>query len=346
MITELWKKPVTIEPNGFKHKSLSMWSCNVAVGCNHGCTFCYVPQVSTNRMASVLAKHGVKDPDEEWGGYVFPRPFEEGVFLKSLRAAEREKRLNADGNRAVMFCTTTDPYQVVSANIPKSGEANVLPTRRALEMILEYSTVNVRILTRSPLARQDFDLMRQFGKRLMFGMSLPTLDNALARIYEPKAPAPAKRLETLQLAKESGLHVFVAVAPVYPDCSTADMKETLAAVAALEPLTVFMEPINIRGENVKRIEKRARELNRGVRSEVFRSNETWRAYAWEQLHQFEALARQAGLGDDILHLWPDDSLQAKHPDDLTWLGRHWDKVSAWPGKPAGRPVTYWQPQTV
>lgn len=50
--------------------------------------------------------------------------------------------------------------------------------------------LNVRILTRGPLARQDFDLYGKFGDRLLFGMSLPTLDNDLARIDELHAPVP------------------------------------------------------------------------------------------------------------------------------------------------------------
>jgi DNA repair photolyase len=369
MITEWWKKPVTIERNHFKHKSLSVWSCNVAVGCGHGCTFCYVPKVSTNRMASVLRPRGVEDSDEEWGNYVFPRPFDEKVFLASLRKAEAEKpqSLNADGNRAVMFCTTTDPYQVVRRENSKfrtqsptgTGDQRrdasatlELGTRRALELILEHSSLNVRMLTRSPLARQDFDLMKAFGNRLTFGMSLPTLDNDLARIYEPKAPAPSQRLETLRAAKAAGLHVFAAVAPAYPDCSMTDLRSTLAAVAALEPVTVFMEPLNIRGGNVKRIEDRARALGRKVRTEVFAGNDLWAHYAWNQLNQFELLARQAGIGDDVLHLWPDETLMdwssrlgpgVLGRDVKAWLEKHWGKVSAWPGTPVPEAVTWWVP---
>jgi hypothetical protein len=113
MISTLWNRPATIERNNFKFKSLSCWSYNVAVGCRHKCRFCYVPQVSTIRMSGKLAEYGVKDPDAEWGDYVFPRPFDEAAFLRSLRAAEQTplEELNRDGT--VMLCTTTDPYQTV-----------------------------------------------------------------------------------------------------------------------------------------------------------------------------------------------------------------------------------------
>lgn len=51
-----------------------------------------------------------KDPDTEWGDYVLLRPWDEQKFMASLRAAENtpSDRLRPDGNRAVIYCSTTD----------------------------------------------------------------------------------------------------------------------------------------------------------------------------------------------------------------------------------------------
>ena len=187
---DLWPKPATIQPNEFKFKSLSNWAFNIAVGCTHACRFCYVPSVSTNKLAPHLHPFGIKDPDEEWGRYALIRQWDEKLFLKSLRLAEKTPAtdLKSDGNRAVIYCSTTDPYQTLVASTPEKtrllNEAAKNLVRRSLELILEHSTLNVRILTRSPLARRDFDLYQKFGNRLLFGMSLPTLDDHFARIYE------------------------------------------------------------------------------------------------------------------------------------------------------------------
>ena len=199
--------------NNFVYKSLSNWAFNVAVGCSHACRFCYVPSAATIKQGPKLAEYGVKDPDAEWGDYVLLRPWDEQKFLASLRSAENTPReqLKPDGNRAVIYCSTTDPYQVIRHRDParqrELAEHARLLVRRSLELILDQSTRNVRILTRSPIARADFDLFRSFGKRLVFGMSLPTLRNDLAKVYEPKAPAPSQRLAALRAAKEAGLHV-------------------------------------------------------------------------------------------------------------------------------------------
>ena len=95
-------------------ESLSNWSFNIAIGCGHACRFCYVPSAATIKLAPKLAEYGVDDPDAEWGDYVLLRPWDERKFLASLELAETTPRrsLKPDGNRAVIYCSTTDPYQV------------------------------------------------------------------------------------------------------------------------------------------------------------------------------------------------------------------------------------------
>jgi hypothetical protein len=216
------------------------------------------------------------------------------------------------------------------------------------------------------MAKKDFDLFRAFGSRLLFGMSLPTLNNNLAKIYEPKAPAPSKRLETLQAARDAGLNVFVAIAPTYPECDEDDLRKTLNAVADLNPFTIFHEPINIRAENVKRIEAHASSLDLKLNTEVFDGGPNWRKYAIHQLMTVQGLARELGI-EERLHLWPDKFLKAKGPfleardaefsrvnsagwetpfereqrkrsDEVAfeifspWLNHWHERISEWPGK--------------
>ena len=63
---DLWHAPVVIAPNNFVYKSLSNWAANLAVGCSHGCRFCYVPSAATIKQGPTLAQYGVTDPDAEW----------------------------------------------------------------------------------------------------------------------------------------------------------------------------------------------------------------------------------------------------------------------------------------
>ena len=340
---DYWSAPAVIAENHFVYKSLSNWAFNIAVGCSHGCRFCYVPSAATIKQGSKLAEYGVKDPDAEWGNYVLLRPWNEQKFLASLRSAENmpRKQLKPDGNRAIIYCSTTDPYQVIrEPDLKKQQElakhARFL-VRRSLELIRDESTLNVRILTRSPLARADFDLFQSFGKRLVFGMSLPTLRNDLAKIYEPKAPAPSQRLATLRAAKKAGLHVYVAMAPTYPECDETDLRATLKAVAELDPITIFHEPINIRAENVARIKAQAAKMGVRLQTEVFATRESWQNYAINSLHTVSEIAKELGIKKH-LHLWPDktlgsQALAARMPKPNAYLNRleyWWNRVSEWP----------------
>lgn len=325
------KFPAVISVNDFKFKSLSNWSYNISFGCQHGCSFCYVPAVATIKAEKYLQKQ-VRIPkswiaesakkhfwaDQHWGEYCFLRTWDEKVFLKSLAAAERSKNVAPDSNRAVMFCSTTDPYQtLVIPDDPDPEKTRLLNAQcgglvtKALRLILEKSTLNVRILTRSPLARRDFPLFKKFGNRLVFGMSLPTLNDKLSKIYEPGAPGPAAKLKALKDAVEAGLHVYVALAPTLPDEGEKELRKTLTEIAKLKPISIFHEPINLRADNVLRIEKKAHELGRTIQTGVFKSKAHWREYAFAQFLLVEKIARELKIPEGVLHLWPDKTLGTK-----------------------------------
>ncbi len=342
-LTGNWDNCATIQPNNLRYKSLSNWSYNTVVGSGHDCRFFYAPLVSAIKKTPQLKELGVEAPDAQWGQHVYLREWDEEKFLHSLRKAEDTPldELEPEGNRAVIYCSTTDPYHVIrhpdlKTQSKLADHASYL-VRRSLELIRDESTLNVRILTRSPLARRDFDLYQSFGHRLVFGMSLPTLSSDLAKIYEPHAPAPSQRLKTLQEAKEAGLHVYVAIADTYPNEKGPSLRDTITAVRDLNPITVFHEPINIRGENVRRIEEHARSFEVTMKTDVFETRESWADHALGSMYTAEIIAEDLGM-TDCLHLLPDKSLGSKWmlkrfsdpQEQLDWLNFWWDRVSEWP----------------
>lgn len=347
----LWHRPLEIMKSGFKHKGLSAWSANLSIGCSHGCRFCYVPSVSTGKQRATLEDYGVSDPKDEWGGYMIPRTWDIPQFRKSLKKAMAVPEIDLpwDGHRAVMFSTTTDPFMVSRHPDPKvrktqSDQLEVLFCN-SLEMIRDESDLNVRILTRSPLAEKHFELMKSLGDRLLFGMSLPSLDDELVRKYEPKAPGVEKRLECLRAAAEFGLNVYVAVAPTFPEQSIDDYGEILSVINLLNPVSVFHEPINIRGSNVKLMQQAFEADGHEFQSSIFEDRGKWAVYAAQALTEFEIAAGDAGLSDQ-LKLWPDEALLnksgvkavpkkgifASEEKFTEWVQSHWDKPSSWPGE--------------
>ena len=120
-----------------------------------------------------------------------------------MRAAERipTADLKPEDNRAVLYCSTADPVRQREL----AAHARLLG-RLSLELTRDRSTLSVPSLTHGQFARVDFDLVRSFGPRLVFGLSLPSLRHDISRSYEPKAPVPAQRLAALRAAKHTGLH--------------------------------------------------------------------------------------------------------------------------------------------
>lgn len=386
-----------ITRNNFKNKSLSQWAYNIAIGCVHACRFCYVPSSQQsgnskiqkpgrrpNAINAALKKYGVLDPDSEWGEYVLLRPWDEKTFLESLARAEKTPldKLNRDGNRAVIFCSTTDPFQTlyIPPRDNESPEENArrrvkqellngqrtFLVRRALELILEQSTINVRILTRSSPNKAEWEVLQALAKedRLAFGVSLPTLEKELLEVYEPKAPGFEARLRTLEAAKHKEIPRFVAMAPTYPEASESDLRALLTKIQEFNPITVFHEPINIRAENVARIEANAAAKGRTLKTDVFKTPSAWRQYAIDSLNTVHKLAIELKMVQ-CLHLWPDAHLESNgqflklrkmkraglkltrlekqryeqedqriYEDQyLPWLNGWWDRISEWPGKP-------------
>jgi DNA repair photolyase len=346
MISALHDSPATIERNKFKYKSLSSWALNLFMGCAHGCRFCYVTETSTNKQVHLLGSYGVRDPVEDWGRYVLVRPWDERKFLASLSRAETTHPglLNADGNRAVFLCSTTDPYQTIRN--PDQAKQKMLNQharsmlRKALVAIRDHSTINVRILTRSPLAREDFDIFKTFGNRLLLGTSLPTLDDKLRQLYEPDVPHPKQRLKLLTDAHAAGIPTYVAVAPVFPEVGYHGMLEVFKAVKAAKPWTIFMEPVNLRLGIAQRIAEKAKDLGVEMDMTVYGGGPAWVKYAIQSLRDAERAAKATGQLDR-LHLWPDHQalgaarvVKAQEDPEayLKWLRSYWSRVSEWPGK--------------
>jgi hypothetical protein len=152
------------------------------------------------------------------------------------------------------------------------------------------------------------------------------------------------------------------MAPTYPECDEADLRRTLAAIKELDPITIFHEPINIRAENVARIEKHASSLGVKLKTEVFATREAWREYSLHSLNMVHKLAKEMGM-ENHLHLWPDKQLKSKdrflklralkrtgmrltpceqrryaqqdieiyEKKYLPWLQSWWSRISEWPG---------------
>ena len=286
-------------------KGLCDYVINVASGCLHGCTFCYVPSTPVIRTRQAqLALKGVDNPQMDWGKYLFVR---EGIAeqLEETLSRKRTWKSTESGQGVVMLCSGTDPYQ---------NHQTAKITRQVVEVLLKYDK-RVRILTRSPLWINDIDILR--SPNVTVGMSLPMLDDELSRKIEPAAPLPSDRYKAMMKGYEAGIKLYVAIAPTPPTMQLQDFQNLLQQIMKFDPEVIFWEPINARGTNGKRMLEAGLDFVRSVTN-----RDSWAENFIHQWQDIEQAANNIGC-KDLLHIWVDPELRG-FVDDTSldfWLFR-------------------------
>ena len=100
--------------------------------------------------------------------------------------------------------------------------------------MLEKAGHPVGIVTKSDLILRDLDILSRMAQRRLVrvAISVTTLDPALARTMEPRAPTPPRRLAALRGLAAAGVPTSVMVAPVIPAINDAEIERILDAAAA------------------------------------------------------------------------------------------------------------------
>jgi DNA repair photolyase len=181
-----------LEPGGSKARPF--YTVSPYVGCTIGCRFCYADR----QLAPLRGLMGL--PQARWGSYVDLRENAPEVLARELRASTPAP---------IKFCPiVSDPYQAI--------EAQALLTRRCLEVIAAAPAVwPTMLLTRSTLILRDLDVFKEMP-RVAVGVSLPTIDEAARRHFEPRAASVAERLRVLRALRAAGIPTLAVVQPLLP----------------------------------------------------------------------------------------------------------------------------------
>ncbi len=185
-------------------------SINPYRGCEHGCIYCFARPTHAYLGLS---------PGLDFESKLFAKPEAPKLLERELSAASYVPRTIAIG-------TNTDPYQ------PIEREHQVM--RRILE-VLDRCGHPVGIVTKSALVLRDLDLLARMAERKLVkvALSVTTLDPTLARVMEPRAAAPARRLDALRQLAAAGVPASVMVAPVIPALNDSEIERILDAAAAI-----------------------------------------------------------------------------------------------------------------
>jgi len=177
-------------------------------GCEHGCIYCYAR------------------PTHAYLGYSPGLDFETKLIFKPEVATLLEKELCKPGYvaRTLALGSNTDPYQPV--------ERTLKLTRSVLEVLDRYNHP-VGIVTKSAGVLRDLDILSSMAKRNLARVyiSVTTLDPRLARVMEPRAATPARRLHAIAELTRAGVPTGVLTAPMIPGLNDAELEKLLEAAA-------------------------------------------------------------------------------------------------------------------
>jgi DNA repair photolyase len=190
-------------------------SINPYRGCEHGCIYCYAR------------------PTHSYLGYSPGLDFETKIIAKPNIAAVLRRELASPSYtpRLLNIGSATDCYQPV--------ERELQLTRQVLQVMHDTQHA-FSLVTKSSGVERDIDLLASMAQRKLAAVyvTITTLDAQLARILEPRAAAPHRRLRVIETLARAGVPVGVSVAPQIPFINE-DMEQVLEAAWAAGARSAF-----------------------------------------------------------------------------------------------------------
>jgi DNA repair photolyase len=197
-------------------------SINPYRGCEHGCIYCYArPSHAFHDLSPGL-------------------DFESKLFVKPDAAALLRAELSAKHYvpAPIAFGTNTDPYQPI--------ERNWRITRACIQVLAECDHP-LTITTKSDRVLTDLDILAPMAAKglVAVAISITSLDTAIHRTLEPRAPRPEKRLSALRGLVAAGIPAHLNVAPIIPAINDHEIEAILAAAEAAGASTASYIPVRL-----------------------------------------------------------------------------------------------------
>ncbi len=179
-------------------------SLNPYKGCEHGCIYCFARPTHAYLDLS---------PGLDFETRIFRKP----DAAKLLRAELSDRRYTAG---PMVLGINTDAYQ------PTERTEKI--TRSLLEVLYEFRHP-IHIITKSALIQRDLDILGPMAAANLFSatLSVTTLDRHVARVMEPRAATPSRRIDTIAALHAAAIPVSVLAAPMIPGLTDHELEAIL-----------------------------------------------------------------------------------------------------------------------
>jgi len=185
---------------------LDDYTVNPFNACSFNCLYCYIR------------------------GSKYGPSMEEALSIKTnaplLLSKALARRAALDQYGIIVLSSSTDPYLKI--------EKEIGLTRKLLQTI-EFYRFPVHVITKSPLVLRDQAILHQIKQQAilpsdlqqkvpgaLITFSFSTLDDSLAKIFEPGAPLPSARLVAIKQLKKAGHTTGISFMPLLPYLSDSE----------------------------------------------------------------------------------------------------------------------------
>ncbi|RLG88776.1 MAG: radical SAM protein [Thermoprotei archaeon] len=219
-----------------KHRKRDEWflddySLNPYYGCNFGCLYCYIRGGKYGRDELAVK-----------------------VNAPTLLEKELAKYVKLGEYGFIALSSATEPWML---GIENRYEI----TRACLNIILKYK-FPVHCLTKSTLILRDLDILSRVNEEaivpqdlrskvndgVLVTFSFSTLNEDLARLFEPRAPTPKERINALMKIRDEGFKVGAAFIPILPFITDNELEDMVKLIKELNLNYVFFSPLTLSGK--------------------------------------------------------------------------------------------------
>lgn len=214
------------------------FTINPYTGCSHSCLYCY---------ASAYIKE-----------FFNPRKKE-----KLIEYVSKDMNLIPKGS-IINISSSSDPY------IPLEKKEKL--TRKILEKFVSENYI-IEIVTKSDLITRDIDLLSR-GKSIV-SITITTLDEELAKILEPGATSPFKRIDAVRKLSENKIPVVVRFDPIIPFLTDNEenIEKVVDGAVNAGARHVISSTYKVKLDNLERIISKFPNLSKNFKEFYFRYGE-------------------------------------------------------------------------
>jgi DNA repair photolyase len=163
---------------------------------------------------------------------------DEIIYVKSNAPYLLETELATQPKGTIIIGSASDPYQPAE---------NTYKITRALLTTIREHDYPCHILTKSDRILRDLDLLTTMDQCAVT-ISIISLNDRIATIFEPKSPPPKDRLRTVRTLSENSVKTGIAIIPLLPYIVDQELEALITSAQTYKARYILHQHLELKGD--------------------------------------------------------------------------------------------------